>query len=111
MHSLYRRPLPEGSIAFGSEQGRSLFGEALAAGSMENYFPLAEQHHTQADPAFCGLGYLVPPAVWDAAPAPVSLELRALLEPERLPPELRAELSVLRQQLSELLACRYDAGA
>jgi hypothetical protein len=55
--------------------------------------------------------YLVPLAVWDATPAPVSLELRALLDPERLPVELRAEISVLRQQLTELLSCRDDVGA
>jgi glutathione gamma-glutamylcysteinyltransferase len=59
MESLYRRPLPDTLIAFASEQGRALFREALAAGTMESYFPLAEQHHTQADPAFCGLGSLV----------------------------------------------------
>jgi glutathione gamma-glutamylcysteinyltransferase len=57
--SFYRRPLPEGLIAFGSGEGRLLFREALAAGTMEGWFALAEQFHTQADPAFCGLGTLV----------------------------------------------------
>ena len=57
--SFYRRPLPEGLIAFASPQGRQLFREALAAGGMEGWFALAEQFHTQADPAFCGLGTLV----------------------------------------------------
>ena len=36
-----------------------MFAEALAAGGLDGYFPLAEQFHTQADPAFCGLGSLV----------------------------------------------------
>jgi hypothetical protein len=57
--TLYRRPLPADAIAFSSAEGRALFAEALAAGGMEGYFPLAEQFHTQSDPAFCGLGSLV----------------------------------------------------
>jgi glutathione gamma-glutamylcysteinyltransferase len=36
-----------------------VFHEALTAGTMAGYFALAEQFHTQADPAFCGLGTLV----------------------------------------------------
>lgn len=57
--TLYRRPLPPGVVAFSSEDGRSLFAEALSAGGLDGYFPLAEQFHTQSDPAFCGLGSLV----------------------------------------------------
>jgi glutathione gamma-glutamylcysteinyltransferase len=57
--TLYRRPLPEDTIAFSSAEGRKLFAEALAAGGLDGYFPLAEQFHTQSDPAFCGLGSLV----------------------------------------------------
>lgn len=57
--TLYRRPLPADAIAFSSAEGRQLFGEALAAGGMDGYFPLAEQFHTQAEPAYCGLGSLV----------------------------------------------------
>ena len=57
--SFYRRPLPTGQIAFSSSEGRRLFQEALAAGEMENWFALSEQFHTQAEPAFCGLGSLV----------------------------------------------------
>ena len=57
--SFYKRPLPPGCIAFSSEEGRRLFREALAHGTMEGYFALAEQFHTQAEPAFCGLGTLV----------------------------------------------------
>ena len=55
----YRRPLPAGLVAFASAEGRILFREALAAGTMESFFALVEQFHTQAEPAFCGLGSLV----------------------------------------------------
>jgi glutathione gamma-glutamylcysteinyltransferase len=57
--TLYRRPLPTDAIAFSSQDGRQVFAEALSAGGLEGYFPLAEQFHTQSDPAFCGLGSLV----------------------------------------------------
>jgi glutathione gamma-glutamylcysteinyltransferase len=57
--TLYRRPLPPETIAFSSAEGRMLFAEALAGGGLDGYFPLAEQFHTQSDPAFCGLGSLV----------------------------------------------------
>jgi glutathione gamma-glutamylcysteinyltransferase len=57
--TIYRRPLPHDAIAFSSPEGRRLFGEALASGGLDGYFPLAEQFHTQADPMFCGLGSLV----------------------------------------------------
>lgn len=57
--SFYKRPLPAACIPFASEDGRRLFQEALADGTMAGYFALAEQFHTQADPAFCGLGTLV----------------------------------------------------
>jgi hypothetical protein len=57
--TLYRRTLPEELIAFSSSEGRSIFREALAAGTMEGYFALAEQFHTQGEPSFCGLGTLV----------------------------------------------------
>src|SRR5262245_20517380 len=57
--TLYRRPLPEDLVAFSSPEGRRIFREALDAGTMEGWYELAEQFHTQADPAFCGLGSLV----------------------------------------------------
>lgn len=57
--TFYKRPLPVGCVPFASAQGRELFQEAMAAGTMAGYFALAEQFHTQADPAFCGLGTLV----------------------------------------------------
>ncbi len=57
--TLYRRPLPADAIAFSSLAGRKIFAEALAAGGLNGDFPLAEQFHTQSEPAFCGLGSLV----------------------------------------------------
>jgi glutathione gamma-glutamylcysteinyltransferase len=57
--TLYRRPLPSEAIAFSSPEGRALFADALAKGGLDGYFQLAEQFHTQSDPAFCGLGSLV----------------------------------------------------
>ena len=40
--TLYRRTLPAEAIAFSSPAGRQLFAEALAAGGLDGYFPLAE---------------------------------------------------------------------
>jgi len=57
--TLYRRPLPSDAIAFSSPEGRQVFAEALATEGLNGYFRLAEQFHTQSDPAFCGLGSLV----------------------------------------------------
>ena len=57
--SFYRRPLPDGQVAFSSAGGRRLFREALAGGTLEGFFALSEQFHTQAEPAYCGLGSLV----------------------------------------------------
>jgi glutathione gamma-glutamylcysteinyltransferase len=59
MPSLYRRPLPAGHVAFASSEGRALFREAMAEGTLEGFFSLIEQFHTQAEPAYCGLGSLV----------------------------------------------------
>lgn len=55
----YRRPIPEGLVVFSSPEGKALFREALADGTMESFFALSEQFHTQAEPAFCALGSLV----------------------------------------------------
>jgi len=57
--TLYRRPLPSHAVAFSSPDGRRIFAEALATEGLNGYFRLAEQFHTQSDPAFCGLGSLV----------------------------------------------------
>jgi glutathione gamma-glutamylcysteinyltransferase len=59
VQSLYRRPLPPEIVPFAAPAGRALFDEARRTGGMEAFFPLIEQFHTQADPAFCGLGTLV----------------------------------------------------
>lgn len=59
VQSLYRRPLPPALVPFSSPAGRRLFDEARVDGGLEAFFPLIEQFHTQADPAFCGLGTLV----------------------------------------------------
>jgi glutathione gamma-glutamylcysteinyltransferase len=53
------RPLPAALAALDSAEGRSLFKRALGEGTLEGYFKLAQQFHTQADPAYCGLGSLV----------------------------------------------------
>jgi glutathione gamma-glutamylcysteinyltransferase len=57
--TFYMRPLPPTLEALDSERGRRLFAEALLEGSMASYFRLAQQFHTQSDPAYCGLGSLV----------------------------------------------------
>ena len=55
----HRRALPSPAIAMSSEEGRRLHKEAMAGGGMEIFFRLAEAFHTQAEPAYCGLGTLV----------------------------------------------------
>ena len=57
--SVYMRELPEHTISFSSPMGKILFKQALMAGTMENYFKLAEQFTTQADPAYCGPASLI----------------------------------------------------
>ncbi|HET7608375.1 MAG TPA: phytochelatin synthase family protein [Gammaproteobacteria bacterium] len=57
--TLYMRPLPATLAALDSAAGRAAFQRALLAGTLEGYFKIAQQFHTQADPAFCGLGSLV----------------------------------------------------
>jgi hypothetical protein len=57
--TLYRRPLPSDAIAFSSPEGRHVFAEALATEGFNGYFRLAEEFHTQSDPAFCALGSLL----------------------------------------------------
>jgi len=56
--TLYRRPLPADATGFSSALGRQLFAEALAAGGLDGYFRLAEQFHTQSEPAFSLVGAL-----------------------------------------------------
>ena len=57
--TLYMRPLPVALAALDSADGRAMFRRALLEGTLEGYFKLAQQFHTQADPAYCGLGSLV----------------------------------------------------
>eukprot|EP00953_Heterococcus_sp_UTEX-ZZ885_P035864 18503-Heterococcus_DN1.PRE.2 len=56
--TFYRRPLPSSCIAFSSTQGRELFKQAMLQGYLEAYWSLAEQYHTQDEPAYCGLSTL-----------------------------------------------------
>ena len=56
--SFYGRSLPSTLIPFSSTKGKQLFREALAAGTMESYFPLSEQFTTQSEPSFCALSSL-----------------------------------------------------
>ncbi|MEW5316215.1 MAG: hypothetical protein WDW38_007597 [Sanguina aurantia] len=49
--------LPQ-AIAFSSTEGRTLFAEAHAAGTMNGFFKLIEQFSTQDEPAYCGLSSL-----------------------------------------------------
>ena len=70
--SKYRIPLPSTLIPFSSDEGKTVFREALARGGMGNYFEIAEQFHTQNDPAYCG-------------PATIVMALNALgLDPGRM---------------------------
>jgi len=57
--TFHRRPLPPELVAFGSPEGRTLLVEALAAGTAECFHALVAHLHTQAEPAWCGLGTLV----------------------------------------------------
>lgn len=56
--SFYRKPLPAQLVPFSSQEGKQIFTEALVQNCMSAFFPIMEQFHTQADPAFCGLGTL-----------------------------------------------------
>eukprot|EP00656_Telonema_subtile_P050599 TRINITY_DN6596_c0_g1_i2.p1 TRINITY_DN6596_c0_g1~~TRINITY_DN6596_c0_g1_i2.p1 ORF type:complete len:459 (-),score=69.55 TRINITY_DN6596_c0_g1_i2:252-1628(-) len=57
--SIYRRPLPSTVVAFNSEDGRKLFGQALTQGGLEgSYWSLSENFNTQMEPASCGPGTL-----------------------------------------------------
>lgn len=57
--TFHRRPLPAQLVDFSAPRGRVLLTEALAAGTAEAFFPLVAHLHTQAEPAWCGLGTLV----------------------------------------------------
>ncbi|KAL1350205.1 hypothetical protein HN51_014333 [Arachis hypogaea] len=56
---LYRRALPSPpAIDFSSPQGKKIFAEALAHGTMEGFFKLISYYQTQSEPAYCGLATL-----------------------------------------------------
>ena len=57
--TFYRKELPSALVAFGSGEGRTLLVEALAQGTAESFHALVAHLHTQAEPAWCGLGTLV----------------------------------------------------
>jgi glutathione gamma-glutamylcysteinyltransferase len=56
--TFHRRELRPPSESLSSTRGRLLFALSLAEGTMEGYFPLAEQFVTQGHPSFCGIGSL-----------------------------------------------------
>ncbi|EFN53566.1 hypothetical protein CHLNCDRAFT_25686 [Chlorella variabilis] len=57
--TFYKRQLPSPpAIEFASARGKQVFGEALADGTVNNFFKLIEQFRTQDEPAYCGLASL-----------------------------------------------------
>lgn len=56
--SFHKRPLPSSLVSMSSKQGKLIFQEALMAGTLHSYFPLAEQFVTQSEPSFCSLSSL-----------------------------------------------------
>lgn len=57
--SLFSRALPSSFVALSSKEGRENFAEALEAGTMASFFPLLENLHVHAEPAFCGTSSLL----------------------------------------------------
>eukprot|EP00536_Pseudo-nitzschia_multiseries_P000883 jgi/Psemu1/179689/e_gw1.11.279.1 len=57
--SFYQRKLPETCVGFASRQGKTLFKKALENNGLKSFYNLIEQHHTQTEPAFCGVSTLV----------------------------------------------------
>jgi hypothetical protein len=56
--TFHRRKLPPPAVSFSSDAGKALFQLALAQGTMNVYFRLAENYCTQGHPSFCSLGSL-----------------------------------------------------
>lgn len=54
-NSFHKRVLPTSLIALNSDEGKTIFKEALEEGEMECYFPLVEQFLTQSEPAYCAV--------------------------------------------------------
>jgi glutathione gamma-glutamylcysteinyltransferase len=58
--SFYQRKLPlETCVAFASRQGKKIFRSALDNNGLRSFYNIIEQHHTQTEPAFCGVSTLV----------------------------------------------------
>jgi len=57
--SFYQRKLPETCVAFASFEGKKIFKSALEHHGLKSFYNLIEQHHTQTEPAFCGVSTLV----------------------------------------------------
>jgi glutathione gamma-glutamylcysteinyltransferase len=84
INSFHKRLLPPNLIALSSSEGKKMFREALAEGSMESFFPLAEQFVTQSEPSYCSVSSLVmvlnalsydPKKIWKGAWRWVSEEM------------------------------------
>jgi hypothetical protein len=43
------------SIAFASREGKKIFKSSLEKDGLKSFYNLIEQHHTQTEPAFCGV--------------------------------------------------------
>jgi glutathione gamma-glutamylcysteinyltransferase len=58
--SFFRRTLPlETCVPFASKQGKRIFRSALENNGLKSFYNVIEQHHTQTEPAFCGVSTLV----------------------------------------------------
>lgn len=53
--SFYQRKLPDTCVAFASSEGKKIFKSALQHNGLKSFYNLIEQHHTQTEPAFCGV--------------------------------------------------------
>ena len=53
--SFYQRKLPDTCVAFASSEGKNIFKSALEHSGLKSFYNLIEQHHTQTEPAFCGV--------------------------------------------------------
>ena len=53
--SFYQRKLPDTCVAFASQEGKKIFKSALENNGLKSFYNLIEQHHTQTEPAFCGV--------------------------------------------------------
>lgn len=53
--SFYQRKLPDTCVAFASSEGKKIFKSALVNNGLKSFYNLIEQHHTQTEPAFCGV--------------------------------------------------------